>query len=346
MKQRKYSYISRIFCGLVVLFFALPIAAQGRYFNANNRGVNHYLTIHVGGGEANTFASSGAYDIRTKIGADAQVGLSYEIRRQNFFFNLGGQVQFTYTAQGLDGFADVLTMGPHAMADLQGDRRDFLFYYTDFKETQRTLYVGVPVQFGYYFTPHFYGALGVKLQFPLQHRFSTEPMLETMGRYPQYFEPLTNNPNYRYYTAGAVSSTGTYMTGGTPVFVTPTVELGGRFAVAHRVDLRLGVYAEYSAQIGGKFDRTLMTPDSYANLDFTTPGLSREDFAKDIAFNSILDNETLDRAWSRMSVGVKLTVLFNLTPAPACTTCNEDSGIPYRQPKGIRSRNDSKVRRW
>lgn len=338
-------YINRLVCGLAVLLFALPMSAQSRYYNANTARVNHYLTIHVAAGEANALAQSEVYSIRQQLGADTQFGFSYELRKRNFFFNIGGEAQFTYTRQGLDDFADVLLEGPNALYDMQGDRRDFLFYYTDFRESQQTLYVGVPVQFGYYFTPHFYGAIGAKVQFPLLHRYASEPMLETMGVYPQYFEPLTDNPNYRYYTPGRISSKGEYLAAD-PIFVVPQIELGGRFAVAPRVDMRLGVYAEYGLQFGGKHELPLMAPGSYSNLDFVTPGLTREEFASDIAFFSMLDNATLKNDWSRLGVGVKLTILFNVTGKPECTTCDEDSGIRYRQPRGIRRKNDTKVRRW
>lgn len=272
------------------------------------------------------------YKLKAKDGADAQFSFRYELRKKSFFFNFGANAQYAYTRMGMKEWTD---FDPSA-TDFTGDNRVVGYHYSKFLEQQTTVSVSVPIQFGVYFTPKFYAAVGVKAFMPLIRQYSTKSGLMTDGSYDFYFVPLEEDDRYRYYPTSLITRSGSYQANDNQqIFVSPTLEMGTVFNVAPRVSLRLGGYVEYSIPVIKPSHLDYPTMIEYGEMDYTSPTLTFEEFTAPISIHSSLDNPTL-AGLSKLAVGVKFTVLFNVTPQHICFTCDDETGHRYIQPKRIR----------
>lgn len=319
----------------IVAMLAMGGMLQAQYRSAAGR-CHHYISLGIGGGAATTFASSEWLDITNGIGADGQFSLGYELRKGRFFFGLSGEAQYNLTRQSLPEMMDAFPR-----VDKYGDPHTYRYMYSDYRDMQHTVAAGGSLHFGCYFTPHFYGLVGCKATFPvfLQHRASAT--LETDGIYDRFIEPFKENESYAFYTPGTVTNVGPYMLSGASPFVIPRAELGARIPLAGLVSARIGAYAEYAIPITAKHESMLI---DYSGVDIDPHTQNREQLYQSLGLGCVLDNFTLKQNWSRLEVGIRFTVLFNLVGKPVCTTCLDDSGISYSQPHGIRKRNDTKIR--
>ena len=338
MMQSRLLFAKRLVIVLMTLLCTLSMTAQRGY--RTNGGVSHYLTLQLGGGESNTLATSEKVtNLKNLGGADAQFAFHYEIRKNFFFFNFGAAAHYTYTGQNIASFSDAF-----AAKTYQNVAHTYRYNYTNYEEHQHTLAVGVPVQFGFYIIPEFYVAVGARAEYPLLANYETNTMLMTDGLFPQFIQPFQNNAQYGFYPETLFATTGKYMVGGMQPTISPTLELGTRFRLGGPVSLRLGVYAEYAIPL---LQVHAMPLTDYSSVIATSNPLhSQEQLWSSLRLNSILDHNAQTRDYSRLSVGIKATLLFNLKSKPHCVTCDDDSGISYQQPKHIRKRNDLKYRRW
>ena len=307
-------------------------------YAAGRSGVEHYVGLSVAAGEANVLAKSDLYpELKTQAGADAQFGVSYELRKNRFFFNIGAQAQFLYTGVKIGSFTDQLP----DITDHDGETYTHQYVYSNYRENQKTLLIGIPVQLGVFLTDKVYLALGVKANLPLLADYSTRSTLETNGLYPAsyyWIDPLANDPTYGFYSPDTYRASGTYEKSGRVWNVVPNIEVGGLIPLTKKVRLRVGAYVEYALPIGLKREQQLT---DYASVNehygSTSLPFSKQDLFSNLRVTSVLDNAKLNRDWSRISFGVKLTVLFVLKQKPVCTTCVDDSGLDYIQPKQSRN---------
>lgn len=334
--QLRSLFAKRVAVAAIALLCAMTLAAQHRYRSGS--GVNHYLTLQLGAGEGNTLATSEKIDLKNLGGANAQFAFSYEIRKNFFFFNFGGGVQYAYTGQGCDYFMDSF-----AAATYQGVKHEYRYHYRNFEERQHTLLVGMPIQFGFYLIPQFFIAVGARAEYPLLALYRTNTMLMTDGMFPQFIEPFQNNAQYAFYPETPYATRGHYMALGMQPTVSPTLELGTRFRLGGPVSMRLGVYAEYAIPL---LQQRLLPLTDYSLVDTNPYTHNQQNLWTMLRINSVLDHNPQKRDYSRLSVGVRMTILFNLKSKPQCTTCDDDSGVVYSQPKKIRRTNSTKIRLW
>lgn len=319
----------KIFFSICLLALTMTLQARPRTNYTTVKGLRHYLTFSLQAGEANSIVRSDIYDLQGKIGADAAFDFGYEIRKKHFFLNLGVMAQYTLTRTGVGDFTDAFPR-----LDREGDAMIYGYHYSDYVEQQHILTVGVPVRVGYYFTPQFYGSVGVKAGFPLVADYRTTTTLMTDGTYDQYFEPLQDDPSYGYYSPDQYS----YGRGlsSSPLMISPMLELGGLIPVSKSNHaLRVGGYIEYAIPVGVK--RPYATLADYSAVDANPYTQNQEDLARNLVLNSTLE-QTSDNVFSRFSFGVRVTVVVDVTGRRKCVTCIDDSGIDYRYraPKNLR----------
>lgn len=353
--QRKLLLNKRIILSVACLCAGVcstVLMAQSSHYNVHNKRVHHYLTLGLQGGEANTFAASAeqkiavppfhtGYNLLNLPGGDAQFELSYEIRKRNFFFGILGDAHYTITGQRLGSFRD-----EYRCTDTNGDPMDYRFNYSNFREYQQTVWVGGGIRFGYYFTPRFYAALGGKVEYPLWNTFKTKTNLQTSGYWPFAYGDVESKPgesswDYGFFSQQPFEYSGKYMVHKTHLIVSPYVEIGTRFNLARRVDLRLAGYVEYGIPIQPEYKSVVL---DYSNVKMDPYWQNREQLWATLKTGSILDFAGQKHDYSRLCVGVKLAFLFDVTVyVPHCTTCIDDSGIEYVQPQKQRRRQSTRV---
>ena len=165
------------------------------------------------------------------------------------------------------------------------------------------------------------------------------------------------------------------------LIVSPCVEVGTRFKLGGRVSMRVAAYAEYGIPIQPEYQSQVLdyssvkiipkesnvTPGGGGSSNpgggtipggrprLTLAGMSQSDYPPaywqereqlwaTLKTGSILDFAGQKHDYSRLCVGVKLAFLFDVTIyVPHCTTCLDDSGVEYVQPKKQRRRQSTRI---
>lgn len=321
MKLLRLWFVKRTLPILLCLSVGLTVQAESRHRYANN-GINHSIGLSLQAGEANMVATSDVIPVKLGLGGDAQVGLSYELQKKKFFFNIGVNAHYSLTQNKMNDLVDAFEQPDYELEPVL-----YRYHYPDLKELQQTFTVGVPVQFGWYFPSDAYIAVGVKAEYPFYHPYVTEAHMFTDGVYDRLIEPLRNDANYGYYELFDYARTGAYMVNKVCPWVTPSLEAGAMFRLRKKVSLRLGGYVEYGIPIQPQCD---MVYADYSQVNQTPQGRTLGDLKANLVLNSILDYEGLKHSYGHLAVGVKATFLFHLKKKQPCVTCDDDSGIPYR----------------
>lgn len=307
-----------------MLTSTVSVHADGRRFNMNP--VNHFITLSLGGGEGNTLSAFSIPDSKDLIGADAIFGLGYELRKNSFFFGLGAQADFDITRQQLGHFVEA-----DRRTDFENDLHTYSYRYSGYTDVQRNLQLGVPVYFGMYFGSYVYGTIGAKFAYSFWMNHTTTTQLTTDGTYTRYAEPITDRPRYGFYPLDTYSYSGP-ATGS--MKVGPTLEVGAKiplYTASRRIGMRVGLYAEYLFPLSYTNNVALV---DYSAVNRDPNALSKADLQQNIRFNSALTSPYQLRAAYNMAVGIKLTLLFNVTAVHKLCNCDNDSGIHPVQHSG------------
>lgn len=323
------------------------------------------------GGEANTFVSSSemlstaqqavhfhdGYDIVDLPGGDGQLEVAYELRAHNFFIGLTGNAHYTVTGQSLGDFMD-----EYRCLDVDGTPYDYKYNYNDYFEYQQTFWAGGGLRLGYYISPQWYAAVGVKAEYPLWNSYRTKTKLFTSGYWPFAFGGITSeegeyNPYYGLFSTEPFEASGQYMTKKKHMIVSPCVEVGTKIKLAGRSSLRLAAYAEYGIPVKPEYDGLIVNyenvhqvplPDGHPDLKHAPAASTtllppaywqeRDQLWNTLQLGSVLDFAGQTRAYNRLCVGVKVVFVLDVTVrVEHCTTCDDDSGIPYHSRSGGKS---------
>lgn len=294
---------SRILSLLLLLW---SVAAMAQY--ATSRPA-HYMALSLGGGEANTFTSLVADDhiLKDPIGGSALFNMAYELRKDRFLFGLGAGIDYTYTRQTVQSFSM-----PSAITDREGDNIIYTYRYSDYRDRQHVLSVGIPVYAGGYIGKYAYLLAGAKLSVAVLAKHHTTTMLSTDGTYSDLTEDgiIKNVSSYGYFPAEEFAARKDYAA---PMLrIAPMVEAGVRLPLrSRRVEMRLGVYAEYHIPVSYTHDLPLV---DYSQMPTTPPDeQTLQDMHNLLIFNPITNSYLQSKTWSQLTVGVKWTCLFNLT---------------------------------
>lgn len=289
---------------LSVLLLLVSVAVCAQYSTTQ---LNHFITISLGGGEGNTFTSlvQDAPAFKDKAGGDALFQVGYELRKGAFFFGLGASLDYDYCWQKTDSFSHTTER-----LDREGEEVTYAYHYTDYRDAQHAISVGVPVYFGGNIGDYFYLLAGAKLNVAVFANHVTTTMLETDGTYHRFIHTIENAPSYGYFPAEEYSYRSQLLV--PQLQIAPVLELGARLPIdKRRVEMRLGVYAEYHFPLSYTHNARLI---DYSQLPTTPPNeQTLQDLHNGLIFNALHTTSLQSKAWSQFAVGIKWTCLFNVT---------------------------------
>ncbi len=295
-------YAKRLILTCLLLVGAWMASAQ-QYYSSVNGGKQYFLSLSFAGGEANTFCQNDK--VKDQIGGAAQLSFAYELFYRGLFFNVGVGLDYMLTRQQVLDFTDAFER-----LDKEGEALTYRYLYADYQEQQHTLSATIPVQLGYV-AGHFYAAVGAKLMLPVMHTYATSTSMFTQGEYERFIEPFLDIPEYGFYTTDTYHYKGlSQATGQTKVAA--TVELGGNLPLENtKQRLRIGVYAEYLLPTGD-INRVNLT--DYSQVDISPLTQTQDNLRQNLKLNSWLDNSLQTKLAHSLQVGLRLTVLFDVTP--------------------------------
>lgn len=304
--SRKYMYIVL----LCVLPAVVSVAAPRQYKSAT---VSHWVGLSLTGVEAN--ALPGGDNIIVKAGGGGGGHLLYELRTGGFFFNVGFGADYILTNTALDTYTDAF-----GRVDRTGEAHVYRYNYSDYAEQQRQLRLLIPLQVGYQFGDYVYVGVGASLRIkPLMNEIGTHTRMYVQGEYERFIEPFRDAPYYGFWPEAEYSGTGTVRSATNEMAV--EAEVGTNIPLnAKKVRMRAGLYFGYDLPLS-RFDERDATPlVDYSAVDKSPYSQSQQNLQENIRFNSMLDTPLSVEA-QRVRVGLRLTVLFDVTPKPRHCMC-------------------------
>lgn len=300
-----------------MLISASSLMAQ--YHKSTDNRVNHYITLSIAGGESNMFTQieETAPRIKDMPGGDALFSLTYELRKAGFFLGFGAEVDYDYTWQKIDSFIDRF--------DRQDREYDEIYYeyvYHDYRDAQHNLQVSIPLYVGYNIGHYAYVKAGAKLSLSLLNNHKTTTDLATQGTYKRFIHTIQNAPTYGYYYNDEYTYSAPF--DASSLKVSPLLEAGARIPIhtkSKRLGMRIGAYAEYAIPLS--WNNKLEMID-YGAVDKSPFTQNQQNLRDNIVFNSILNTSYQKKAFNQLTVGVRWTLLINVTPPDHVCMCDGD----------------------
>lgn len=313
MRQESLCIKQIVVITLLALWVA-PGLARNPYRRSE---VTHYITLNLGGGEANTLSTMRSFpqtEFKDKIGAHAQGGLGYELRKNHFTFGFGFESLYDYVGQGTDKM-----LNSFDRIDKEADSIIYEYRYSDYVDYQQVLSVGVPIYFGASIK-HFFINVGARIDMGMLGMHKTTTMLQTVGTYKRFVQTIENVPEYGYYRKDEYTYQNQYFI--PTLSVTPTLELGGRWEVAKRVEMGFGVYAEYSLPVIGEKKNLPLVDYSY--VDENPQTMNHPNLRATLVFNAIPNSNMAIQLPGTLRLGVRWNIYFQVQHTPHICICEKD----------------------
>lgn len=261
--RRQKWYVSTL-----CLLFACHLSAQEVepvYNTYSGRKPRHYMTISVGGGEANNFGKhiNAPTDTITHLGgAAANVGLHYEVQRCSWIFGIGVEAQYQYLRDRLSPFTEqedslrVYTVVEEGWPEPFLDSIAYSYRYANYRESGHHGSVAVSVYGGKEFIDAIYLLLGVKLTIPIQSWYNVAARFSTSARYSWAIDDLSSMGVFsddELHAYGVFQEDGYnyHNTYKDYLRVAPFFELGYNIPLrAAKTKMRVGVYGSYGFRLG------------------------------------------------------------------------------------------------
>lgn len=239
--------------------------------------------------------------------------------------------------------------GTFTTIDMGYSPLSYIYDYYDYIESQQTMHVSAHLYSGANIGQYCYALLGVRFSLPLMSNCNAGFNLSTIKEYPNTNTPQSqygNQTNISYKIKNPNGSGNVYQ-----YLVSPSVEFGARLRIpsnSGRVGMRLGVFAEWGiplnvsnkmmdlidysvihSQVVAK--QYLQNPSDPVNGWVDVIGVevpSAEVLQKNLIVNSVLNTNLINRvgalSLTQLSVGIKWTILFNVTaPRHYCVICED-----------------------
>lgn len=330
-------FLQYIVC-VALLSAVLPVAAQRPAIRTSRP--NHYLALSMQGGAALTLTDAEAVKIQSKTGGQAAVGLHYELRSRNFFLSLGAQLDWLQTAQAIDaGWSE-----GYLRSGYKGEAFTYNYRYSEFRETQRNVQVAPMLMLGGYLGKYVYLSGGVKLRLTMSNTYSSRFALTTDGVWSMFIHPIQNSTDYGFYPSAHYTSSGKDFQMLNQPVVAPVLEVGAKLPIStpsHRFGMRVGAYVEYGVPL-----RWEAMPTAYYNPEAAMVGvptladyrkvrvlysyqgvptpqtvMTQQNLHDHLHLNTLMNSEWLKRGAQNLEVGIKLTMLFNVTTPQHMCNC-------------------------
>lgn len=307
MKQRS------IIVGICLLLAASLMAAP-RY---GRTAVTHWLGLSLTGVEANMLPASSS-GVKPKAGYGGQAHLQYEIHAGKFFFNAGLGFDYIVTNNAMASYSDAFDR-----VDLMGEQLIYRYVYSDFKEQERQLRFILPVQFGYEIGEWMYIGVGAEFRAaPFINNFKSSGRMFAEGEYERFIEPIRNSEQYGFWPESEFNTI-PLRAGADAHEVAVELELGARVPMGKKGLARFGVYAGYDIPV--EYSSKTPTPlFDYSRIDTNPATQSWENTQKYLQINSLLGSTLMNITTQRLRVGVRVSLLINVTHTPSQCMCLRD----------------------
>ncbi len=302
---------------ILVLAIGVVASAAAQFHKTTDGRANHYVTFSLAGGGTMMFShyADNAPVVNNKIGADALFAFTYEVRARDFIFGFGAQADYDYSWQKIDDFVHLSNR-----FDREDDEIVYAYRYSDYQDVQHNVQLSIPLYAGYNIGRYMYILAGAKVSLSLFAQHKTNTMLSTDGTYIRFIHTIENAPTYGYYPKDEYTYTARYEA--PELSVSPMLDLGARIPVSSksgRLAMRLGLYAEYAFPLS--FSNKLELVD-YSRVDKSPFTQQQDQLRSSIVFNSPLNTILQVKAFSQLTVGIKWTLLINVTPPEHVCMCD------------------------
>ena len=341
---------------LILAALAMILPANARNYRSYEERANHFITLSLGGGESNTLSSqAGLADVpkvTDALGADALLGLGYEIRFRKVFIGLQAQLDYDLTRQKIGYFEETRDGYADLVYGSDGSRQivSYKYMYDAYTESQSHLQGSGQLHVGGNIGKYAYLMAGAKFSASFNSGYFADVMLSTTKIYTGVMAPTIGNlsdkdgaysshlvnpkPNYHY--TDPEEDKNALRANPFRFKVSPLIEAGVRLRVpsnSGRVGMRLGVYAEWALPIMNKNIQganLIVYDEIERNIADGHPIVpeSRRLLDERLRINSILNTNVIVRdnilSLTQLTVGIKWTVLFNVTaPRHFCVLCED-----------------------
>lgn len=286
-------------CNILFIGSLLLLFSAGNIYSQEQ--VKQEITIQGGLGLSGLKFDVDQGDSKQKFGGSIGVGYSYFFN-QNFGINTGVEMSFLSSEGKFASISDV-----YQTIDSEGESFNFSSTTKNYEETHRTTYFNIPVM-GQYQTPvmgnhQFYGALGVKVGFPVSSKYKTNgAAVKTSGYYPQYdlnvdqvissgFGDFTSNP-----VDEKVDLKVSFMI---------AAEAGMKWYINESMSIYTGAYLDYGLNdVSKKHDQNFMIYDALNPTHYVNNSLLESKYTQDGKAREFADKVV------PMSVGLKIRLAF------------------------------------
>ena len=298
----------------ICLLLAASLMAAPRY---GRTAVTHWLGLSLTGVEANMLPASSS-GVKPKAGYGGQAHLQYEIHAGKFFFNAGLGFDYILTINAIASYSDAFDR-----VDLMGEQLIYLYVYSDFKEQERQLRFILPVQFGYEIGEWMYIGVGAEFRAaPFINNFKSSGRMFAEGEYERFIEPIRNSEQYGFWPESEFNTI-PLRAGADAHEVAVELELGARVPMGKKGLARFGVYAGYDIPV--EYSSKTPTPlFDYSRIDTNPATQSWENTQKYLQINSLLGSTLMNITTQRLRVGVRVSLLINVTHTPSQCMCLRD----------------------
>lgn len=298
----------------ICLLLAASLMAAPRY---GRTAVTHWLGLSLTGVEANMLPASSS-GVKPKAGYGGQAHLQYEIHAGKFFFNAGLGFDYIVTNNAMASYSDAFDR-----VDLMGEQLIYRYVYSDFKEQERQLRFILPVQFGYEIGEWMYIGVGAEFRAaPFINNFKSSGRMFAEGEYERFIEPIRNSEQYGFWPESELNTI-PLRAGADAHEVAVELELGARVPMGKKGLARFGVYAGYDIPV--EYSSKTSTPlFDYSRIDTNPATQSWENTQKYLQINSLLGSTLMNITTQRLRVGVRVSLLINVTRTPSQCMCLRD----------------------
>lgn len=302
---------------LLLLFLTLATSQCLAQYRSSLKGSRHYIALSLAGAEANDLTYTEG--ITSQPGAGASVRISYEWQYKKWLLGAGVEARYQYLRDTLQDFTDAFNRKDRVGTDVR-----YLYNYLGFKETDQALLVSVPVYFGREIGDYMYVTLGATFSLPLLTQASTVTRLYTEGEYGFGIGTANSLGSedfsfYGYYPIDEYTQKKSYKDA---MRVSADVEIGGLIPIeSKQIKLRAGIYGSYAFRFGTFPGDQLV---DYSAVEQSPTLMTQQNLKENIHFESIMLSNRLSNWAHNLEVGVRLTLLFDVTGEKHHCMCNEN----------------------
>lgn len=292
-------------------------------------GVNNFVGFWLSGSYSTMLHD--VEQVHNEFGGAAEFGLTYELQKRHFLFDVG--VGYTYQNTGLNVPDFSYSQGTleNPLYDSQGDALIYNYNVANRVERITAHYVPIQLMFGGQFGS-FYFLAGGKFRLSLSAKTKVKADLTTTGTYPQFIDDFANMYNHAFFDHKPFTSKGSTSLNhcaavsleiGWRLGQRATRETGFDAPKDGKIRYRIGLFADYGVL---NIHRNSEEPDLYVADNFMSlyqenPNINLNDVVvMNHSFNTVrFDNSKVNNLF----VGVKFTMLFQLPTPGMCIHCDD-----------------------